>query len=188
MLAIVFVLIYIGLHGHYRHDYLEHIGPNIANSVMMYGIQAHEQTGELVLSLAEKPFSMADAEPGPLGIGDLAATRGWLIQSSNVVKTYNARLKAYVERLLAQFHFSRNRPNFVIADLSSIAQDGISASQRLAALPKDQTRPSSALSSPKIASRYIGCASLMKASTTFGTNFQTNAQPKCSLQQFEAPR
>ena len=121
VLAVVFVLTYVCLHSIFRSNYLDHIEANIANSVMMYGIQAHEQTGELVLSLADKPFSMADAAPGPLGIGDLAATRGWLIQSSNVVETYNARLKAYVERLLAQFDFSRNRPNFVIADLSSIA-------------------------------------------------------------------
>ena len=119
-LAAVFVIFYVLLHSEFRDNYLHHIRANIANSVMMYGIQAHEQTGELVLSLADKPFSMADAEPGPLGIGDLAATRGWLIQSSNVVETYNARLKAYVERLLEQFDFSRNRPNFIVADLSSI--------------------------------------------------------------------
>ena len=120
-LVALFVLAYIVLHYELREKYLKHIGANIANSVMMYGIQAHEKTGELVLSLADKPFSMADEEPGPLGIGDLAATRGWLIQSSSVVENYNARLKAYVERLSAQFDFSRNRPNFVIADLSSIA-------------------------------------------------------------------
>ena len=121
MFAIIAIFGYVGAHLHLKPAYGTSIDEELDNAVKQYSVRPNPQTKRLELTVDGQAYDPTVYTPGPLGIGELPAAKGLLIETAYALDTYNDKLESAIGDLLGRFQTTTAYPDYVVAGLSDLA-------------------------------------------------------------------
>lgn len=123
--ASVALVLYVWVHKSWRGDYIEHIGPQVADAVELYVLRPNVVTGALELRVGDVPYTFDRHDQGPLGIGTLPEARGVLTRASAIVERYNLALRNYIDGIMDGFYPSPNNQHHMLVPLSTVNPNAV---------------------------------------------------------------